>query len=767
MYKIFKATLITFILLLSFMLTGCDIFGPIDDSTRAEKYNDYSSQNDNDYSSQNDNNDSSEDDNEESSQKGCDILGPIGDSTGNNNDDSTGNNNDDSTGNNNDDSTGNNNDDSTGNNNDDSTGNNNNDGYRPSLAITVTRIDARPKGHPLDTGFEPDPIIDVAFMQSEGAAGSNSDKIQVTGPSVIRVPDWIPDSEKTHKNAKYYMYFAAHGSSSISLAWTDSITGKWHLFNRGDGPDKAWGKNGNYSGSKTPGEGVLDLNLGEEKVIWIDNNFGVDDHIASPDVVVDDKNKRIILYFHGPMHKIIGLKGTGNFVATSKWGLNFNLKAEGGENNQGPRNVLMGAQYMKLFEVEGKDNGQKIMRSFAFVNGSELWGAPIRTNSGNIASHANADDKGGYFTPSWSGDPTPIEHPHQPGEKPYWWQKYKSWTKDNPFTGVIKAPQLVPPENDIIIRKKDQDPRHFAILHDPDKDRDKVYVFYTCRRDLPESLVVIVFDLAGLSETERLDPALWKRVNDVEQVLLQPEMVWEGVEDHEYKHSASGAGHGYQFRDPDIFQDKDGKLYMFYCGKGEGAIGVAEVKINPQPTQKSLNMTCPFHGYTYLIGKKRNIGWETFGNIPSVDIEYTADGKNWTKIANGVKNKHHYTWTIPNTPSEEAKIRVKESGGSVVSVSDPFIIAKTKSAYVVRPSKGATVRAGKKYGLNWFIVGNIGKVDLEYSTNGGGKWNSIAKSVSSRPYSWNVPNTKANNVLIRIKETGGSVQSISAPFNIK
>jgi len=311
----------------------------------------------------------------------------------------------------------------------------NGDGYNQTVKITVTRIDARPPGHPLDSGIEPDPIIDIPFMKSVGVLGASATKMGITGPTVIRVPDWIPDSEKTHPDAVYYMYYAAHGSDDIRLAWAATITGEWHVFNRGDASNRAWGTDGNYTGAETLGAGVLDLDLGELGVIWIDEDFGVDDHIASPDVIVDDVNERIILYFHGPMHKIIGRKGTGNFVATSKWGLNFNLLEEGGEQGQGPRNVLVAAQYLKTFEVEGEDNGQKVTRTFGFVNGSGLWGAPIRTLSGGIASHSNADEEGGYFNPSWPGDPTPLEHPDIPGQKPYWWEEYEYGQTPIPFTG--------------------------------------------------------------------------------------------------------------------------------------------------------------------------------------------------------------------------------------------------------------------------------------------------------------------------------------------
>jgi hypothetical protein len=258
----------------------------------------------------------------------------------------------------------------------------------------------------------------------------------------------------------------------------------------------------------------------------------------------------------------------------------------------------------------------------------------------------NADEEGGYFTPSWSGDPTPIEHPDMPGEKPYLWEKYKEWTGANPFHGVIKAPELVPPENDTIVRKKNEGPRHWAIHHDPVKDRDKVYAFYTCRHDLPESIVVVIFDLAGLTETERLDPSLW------------------------------------------------------------------------------------------------------------------------IEIATGVENTHYYTWTIPDTPSDIAQVRITETGGDLVAASDPFLIAAKKALFMVRPTVGASVLAGSEYGLNWASVGDISQVDLAYTLNGT-EWITIADSVPNPgPFAWTVPDIETNDVRIRISETDSSLESISDPFSI-
>lgn len=105
----------------------------------------------------------------------------------------------------------------------------------------------------------------------------------INGPSLIRVPDWIPNPL-----GKYYLYFAHHQGTYIRLAYADNLEGPWQLY----------------------APGVLDI---------ADSFF--DDHIASPDVHVLDDSQEIRMYYHGccipqPPHQVTRL-------ATSRDGLNF------------------------------------------------------------------------------------------------------------------------------------------------------------------------------------------------------------------------------------------------------------------------------------------------------------------------------------------------------------------------------------------------------------------------------------------------------------
>jgi hypothetical protein len=129
------------------------------------------------------------------------------------------------------------------------------------------------------------PIIHAGMPALEGADGNN-----INGPSLIRVPSWVKNPL-----GKYYLYFAHHAGSYIRLAYADRLAGPWKIH---------------------PG-GVLGM-----------LTAGFDNHIASPDVHVDEANHRIVMFFHGsnPKYKALGYQPTR--VALSSDGLQFEPKEQ-------------------------------------------------------------------------------------------------------------------------------------------------------------------------------------------------------------------------------------------------------------------------------------------------------------------------------------------------------------------------------------------------------------------------------------------------------
>ena len=366
------------------------------------------------------------------------------------------------------------------------------------------------------------PILDAADFSAVGASGYAN---TINGPSVIAVPDWISAADRPDASANYYMYFADHAGDFIRMAWASQVDGPWTIFNTGtSGPGS----------TNAVGRGVLDMDLGTypNQIGFGDGQVSITDHIASPDVHVDNTNQQIVMYFHGPSNALEG-GYTGSqktFVATSTTGLNFNKTSHGGEVNHGVQNTLLGNAYYRVFEHGGE--------VYAISNYGELWKAP------------DASDP-------WAPDPADV--------------RSDAWVKTahNPLQVAIDAD----PE------RSGQTPRHSTVrLLD---DGQTLEVLFSIRGDAPEEILRTTIDLSSG------DWAQWTADANLE-LILTAEEDWEGA-NLPIATSLNGTETNvHQLRDPYLFEDTDGALYLFYTGQGEEAIGVASLTPVPEPTTLAL-----------------------------------------------------------------------------------------------------------------------------------------------------------------------------------
>lgn len=128
--------------------------------------------------------------------------------------------------------------------------------------------------------FPTNPLVTPA---SAPTLGTN-----INGPSVISVPDWLPNPL-----GRYYMYFAHHAGSNIRLAYADNLEGPWQIHDPG--------------------------------TLHLENAVEFRDHIASPDVHVDHSSRQIRMYFHGVSKDNLG-QWSG--VAYSCDGIQFTAKPD-------------------------------------------------------------------------------------------------------------------------------------------------------------------------------------------------------------------------------------------------------------------------------------------------------------------------------------------------------------------------------------------------------------------------------------------------------
>ena len=337
------------------------------------------------------------------------------------------------------------------------------------------------------------PIITQKLFIDLGAGTVEGENIN--GPSLIRIPDWIAPENRADSSAVYYLYFAHHQGNYIRLAWAVDLEGPWNLYKTG-------------SDYKSGNRGVLDL--GEDDIIYVGNSVTIEKHIASPDVIVDDSNKQIVMYFHGPVE---GPEGQRTFVSTSSDGLSF---------LEGILPVMLGGSYFRVFEYRD--------RLYSIDNRADIY-------------------KGGTVDDPWLIPPdfNFLD---------------KLWTEreDNPFQDDINQ--------DPAIDGSDLRLRHVGVH----VSEDTLFVFYSRIADAPERILLSVIRLDNRTFYE-WDPGY------PPQEILYPDELWEG----KYfailpSESGSSKVPVKQLRDPDIFEDNDGSLYLLYAGRGEDAIGLARLE---------------------------------------------------------------------------------------------------------------------------------------------------------------------------------------------
>jgi hypothetical protein len=178
--------------------------------------------------------------------------------------------------------------------------------------------------------------------------------VNINGPSLIRVPEWVTDPL-----GKYYLYFAHHKGEYIRMAYADDLGGPWRTYEPGVLELKD-----SYFPTRTPQRtnvvaAAADLwKHNPPEVAWAltrvglsalkavsarkaEGSYGSDEnrpHLASPDVIIDEANREIRMYYHGLLQDLAQMTR----LALSRDGLHFQARPE-----------LLTSPYLRVFGYRG------------------------------------------------------------------------------------------------------------------------------------------------------------------------------------------------------------------------------------------------------------------------------------------------------------------------------------------------------------------------------------------------------------------------------
>ena len=170
--------------------------------------------------------------------------------------------------------------------------------------------------------------------------------VNIQGPSLIRVPDWVPG-----RLGRYYLYFADHKGSYIRLAHADDLAGPWTVH----APGSLRLEHSLFPTEPlvpTPGELAVFEARYRARGAAISHDVLSEittPHIASPDVHVDHVNRRIVMYYHGL--ESVGVQVTR--AATSGNGIDFT-----------PHPEVLSKSYLRVFRHRGMVYGMAMPGQF-------------------------------------------------------------------------------------------------------------------------------------------------------------------------------------------------------------------------------------------------------------------------------------------------------------------------------------------------------------------------------------------------------------------
>jgi hypothetical protein len=178
-------------------------------------------------------------------------------------------------------------------------------------------------------------------------------------------------------------------------------------------------------------------------------------------------------------------------------------------------------------------------------------------------------------------------------------------------------------------------------------------------------------------------------------------------------------------------------------------------------TQPSITVTSPNGGEDWIVASSHTITWTSTGSIASVQIQYsTNNGGSWTTITSSTNNDGSYSWTVPDAPSTQCLVRVRDTDGSPSDTSNgnfSISAAAAPSITVTSPNGGENWTVGSSHNITWTSTGSITDVQIQYSTNSGGSWTTITASTSNDgSYSWTIPDANSSHCLVRVRDTDGS-----------
>ncbi|MCU0286204.1 MAG: Ig-like domain-containing protein [Acidobacteria bacterium] len=170
---------------------------------------------------------------------------------------------------------------------------------------------------------------------------------------------------------------------------------------------------------------------------------------------------------------------------------------------------------------------------------------------------------------------------------------------------------------------------------------------------------------------------------------------------------------------------------------------------------RTITITSPNGGENWAPGEKHNITWSTTGDIASVNIDFSSDGKeSWSRLSTNLENGGSISWKIPAITSSDCFVRINDARGNSSDTSNfafSIIHVPAGTLTLKSPNGGEKWEGYSSHNITWSSTGTVGNVKIIYSTTYGSSWKYVTQSTANNGlYKWSVPESPGSKCLVKI-----------------
>ncbi|MBI4648554.1 MAG: hypothetical protein HY738_18715, partial [Bacteroidia bacterium] len=166
-------------------------------------------------------------------------------------------------------------------------------------------------------------------------------------------------------------------------------------------------------------------------------------------------------------------------------------------------------------------------------------------------------------------------------------------------------------------------------------------------------------------------------------------------------------------------------------------------------------ITSPDGGESWQVATVHTITWVSDPGSTYFNVYYSTNGgTSWNTLTTNT-SAHSYSWTIPNSPGNNYKVKVVDYNSSCkFDVSNGTFTVTPAPPKVNTPNGGETLYYGSSYTITWTNqYYNSSYVTIELSPDSGLTWLPVASVTNNNgSYTWSIPGTYSNKCLIKVSE---------------